>query len=89
MESRILHGKEFQIVTIMQHFITLLNTPINISEQNSPSTSLEGAHMSVQRISTDIPYLDELVEGGFPSEGMFLLAELPGSGKTIAQKSPV
>jgi len=39
--------------------------------------------MSIQRISTGIPNLDELVEGSFPSEGMILLAGLPGSGKTI------
>ena len=40
--------------------------------------------MSVQRISTGIAYLDELVEGGFPSEGMILRAELPG--ETISSK---
>lgn len=39
--------------------------------------------MSVHRIPTGIPKLDELIEGGFPSDGMILLVGYPGAGKTI------
>lgn len=39
--------------------------------------------MSVYRIPTGIPRLDELIEGGFPSDSMILLVGYPGAGKTI------
>jgi len=38
--------------------------------------------MSIQRIPTGIPKLDELIEGGFPSDSMILLVGYPGAGKT-------
>jgi circadian clock protein KaiC len=38
--------------------------------------------MSIHRTPTGIPKLDELLEGGFPSDSMVLLAGYPGSGKT-------
>jgi len=39
--------------------------------------------MIVQRIPTGIPKLDDLIEGGFPSDSMILLVGYPGAGKTI------
>jgi KaiC/GvpD/RAD55 family RecA-like ATPase len=39
--------------------------------------------MSIQRISTGIPGIDELIEGGFPSDGMILLVGHAGAGKSI------
>lgn len=39
--------------------------------------------MSVHRIPTGIPKLDDLIEGGFPSDSMILLVGYPGAGKTI------
>ena len=38
----------------------------------------------LDRISTGVKGLDELVEGGFPKGSFILLAGSPGSGKTIA-----
>jgi len=38
--------------------------------------------MSIQRIPTGIPKLDELIDGGFPSDSMILLVGHPGAGKT-------
>ena len=38
--------------------------------------------MSIHRTPTGIPKLDELIEGGFPSDSMILLVGYPGSGKT-------
>ncbi len=39
--------------------------------------------MSIQRVPTGIPRLDDLIEGGFPSDSMILLVGYPGAGKTI------
>ncbi|MFQ6095800.1 MAG: RAD55 family ATPase [Candidatus Bathyarchaeia archaeon] len=39
--------------------------------------------MSIHRVPTGIPKLDELIEGGFPSDSMILLVGYPGAGKTI------
>nr|MDO8083007.1 gas vesicle protein GvpD [Candidatus Freyarchaeota archaeon] len=38
--------------------------------------------MSEERIPTGITWLDQLIEGGFPSGSLILLAGNPGSGKT-------
>ncbi|MFB0502648.1 MAG: RAD55 family ATPase [Candidatus Bathyarchaeia archaeon] len=38
--------------------------------------------MSIHRTPTGIRKLDELMEGGFPSDSMILLVGYPGSGKT-------
>ena len=39
--------------------------------------------MSIQRISTGISGIDELLEGGFPSDGLILLTGHAGAGKSI------
>jgi circadian clock protein KaiC len=38
--------------------------------------------MMIQRVPTGIPKLDELLEGGFPTNSMVLLVGYPGAGKT-------
>lgn len=38
--------------------------------------------MSVSRVSTGIPGLDRLIEGGFPTESLVLLVGPPGAGKS-------
>lgn len=38
--------------------------------------------MIVQRVSTGIPDLDGLIEGGFPSDSLILLVGCPGAGKS-------
>ncbi|TMI15945.1 hypothetical protein E6H33_05420 [Candidatus Bathyarchaeota archaeon] len=35
-----------------------------------------------QRVPTGIPELDDVIEGGLPKAGLFLVAGTPGSGKT-------
>ena len=35
-----------------------------------------------QRVPTGVPELDEVIEGGLPKAGLFLVAGTPGSGKT-------
>ncbi|MCW4023129.1 MAG: hypothetical protein NWF02_08240 [Candidatus Bathyarchaeota archaeon] len=39
--------------------------------------------MSIQRIPTGMPEMDELLDGGFPSDAMILLTGNAGAGKTI------
>ena len=39
--------------------------------------------MTIERLSTGIPALDELIEGGIPRGFTVLVAGNPGTGKTI------
>lgn len=39
--------------------------------------------MTIERISTGIPVLDKLIEGGIPRGFTVLVAGNPGTGKTI------
>ena len=39
--------------------------------------------MKIDRTPTDIPGFDELIDGGFPTNSLVLLAGKPGTGKTI------
>ncbi|RLF57969.1 MAG: hypothetical protein DRN25_05780, partial [Thermoplasmata archaeon] len=45
--------------------------------------AVEKKDLTIERISTGIPKLDELLQGGLPKNSVTLVSGPPGSGKSI------